>query len=147
MLQAEEHASVTCPSTLSFGPRQPFGRPVVLLPLSSIGCRLGHTARRAVCVICQIPWHVNLRLKLDVPRRGLAASCTNCSEQFVQDELQWSLEEEWRSSVQTVAEDHGDQVLGPVTASCPCKRATLGMICRGDANIQFVNGKKGKWAI
>ena len=72
--------------------------------------------RRAVCVICQIPWHS--RVKLDVLRRGLAASCTNCSEQFVQDELQWSLEEEWRSSVQTVAEDHGDQVLGPVTQAC-----------------------------
>ena len=60
-----------------FGPQQPFGRTVVLLPLSSIGCRLGQTAQRAVCAVCRMcPWHT--KLKLGVPERHLAA-CTNCS--------------------------------------------------------------------
>ena len=79
MLQAERGSRLChIPKYSVFGPRQPFGRSVIHVPLSSIGVRLGHTAQRAVGVPEETSGSKLHRLLF---------------EQFVQNELQWSLEE------------------------------------------------------
>ena len=62
-----------------------------------------------------------------------------------QDKLQWSLEEEGRRVIQTAADDQRQSTWACDSFVLHCKRASLGMICPGDANIQFVNGKNWKW--
>ena len=91
MLQAERGSRLChIPKYSVFGPRQPFGRIVIHVPLSSIGVRLGYTAQRAVC-----PRRAaRCLLRLGVPEETSGSKLHRLLfEQFVQNELQWSLED------------------------------------------------------